>query len=124
MRGPRFMREGAAMRQATRVWLPGELRVVVLYHPAQYPLARALAAVHPEAELWYAAPEPGRLDGHADADQLRRHDEAARERAAGVLTVDGAEVDDGPLRRRLERARGDQPARVRARGPPARAAGR
>lgn len=102
VRGPRFMREGAAMRQATRVWLPGELRVVVLYHPAQYPLARGLAGMHPDAELWYVAPEPERLDTQADAEQMRRHDQAARERAAGVLTVDGTEIDDGPLRRRLE----------------------
>ena len=101
-RGPRFVREGAAMRQATRVWLPGELRAVVLYHPAQYPLARALTSVHPDAELWYAAPDPGRIDADPEAEQLRTHDRAARERATGVLAVDGAEVDDGPLRERLE----------------------
>ena len=102
VRGPRFVREGAAMRQATRVWLPGELRAVVLYHPAQYPLARALTSVHPDAELWYAAPDSDRIAGDPEAEQLRTHDRAARERAAGVLAVNGANVDDGPLRERLE----------------------
>ena len=89
------------MRQATRVWLPGELRVIVLYHPAQYPLARALSAVHPEAELWYAPPEPAQLDAHPEAEDLRAHDRAARDRAAGLLAVTGADVDDAPLRERL-----------------------
>lgn len=101
VRGPRFLRDGAAMRQATRVWLPGELRVLVLYHPAQYPLARALMTVHPSAELWYAAPEPERVDAHPEAEELRSHDRAARDRAVGVLAVTGSEVDDGPLQARL-----------------------
>jgi glycosyltransferase involved in cell wall biosynthesis len=33
--------------------LPGEPRAIVIFHPLQYPLARALIARHPDAELWY-----------------------------------------------------------------------
>ncbi|MBJ7332548.1 MAG: hypothetical protein JHC95_21815, partial [Solirubrobacteraceae bacterium] len=33
--------------------LPGELRAVVIFHPVQWPLARALLAARPGAELWY-----------------------------------------------------------------------
>lgn len=40
--------------QARRLDLPGELRVVVAFHPLQWPLARALLRRHPGAELWYA----------------------------------------------------------------------
>jgi hypothetical protein len=33
--------------------LPGDLRAVAIFHPVQWPLARALLALRPEAELWY-----------------------------------------------------------------------
>jgi hypothetical protein len=39
--------------------LPGYPRVIVVFHPHQYPLARALRGAHPDAELWYGpAAEP------------------------------------------------------------------
>jgi hypothetical protein len=41
--------------------LPGRPRALVVFHPAQYPLARALLAEHPEAELWYGGEGPGEL---------------------------------------------------------------
>jgi len=33
--------------------LPGDLRAVAIFHPVQWPLARALLAMAPAAELWY-----------------------------------------------------------------------
>jgi hypothetical protein len=39
--------------QARRMRLPGFPRVLVIFHPDQYPLARALRDLHPDAELWY-----------------------------------------------------------------------
>ena len=102
-RTPRFMRDGVAARQATRISLPGTLRVVVLYDPAQYPLARAFCAVHGEAELWYFAPLL-ELDaaGDREADEVREFDAAARARADTTIQVmNGAPVDDQSLRVRL-----------------------
>jgi hypothetical protein len=45
---------GLAAGQARRMGLPGTPRVVVLFHPLQYPLARAIIAQHPDVSLWYA----------------------------------------------------------------------
>ena len=47
------MRERIAAGQARRMALPGHPRAIVVFAAAQYPLARALLAEHPEAELWY-----------------------------------------------------------------------
>jgi hypothetical protein len=97
VRTPRFLREGTVARQAARIQLPGELRAVILYHPAQYPLARALLGRHQRSELWYVAPDLDTIDG----DELLTFDQLARERAAGILLlVQG--VDDEPLRVRLQ----------------------
>ena len=103
VRTPRFMRTSAAVRQASRLRLPGALRLIVLYHPAQYPLARALSAHHVEAELWYLAPDPGSLTGGGrEADELIAFDALARERAAGTLEViDGGLEAEQSLRLRL-----------------------
>jgi hypothetical protein len=46
-----------ARRQALRMELPGVPAVVVILHPLQFPLAAALLAFNPGAELWYAPPE-------------------------------------------------------------------
>jgi hypothetical protein len=90
---PSFMRDAVAARQAARIRLPGTLRMVVLYSPRQYPLARALSAVHGESELWYYAP--------ADA-AGGEFDDAARERATTTIEVGaGAEPDEHELRERL-----------------------
>jgi hypothetical protein len=99
-RTPNFMRDGVAARQATRIKLPGTLRVVVIYDPAQYPLARAFCAVHGDAELWYFA--PAQQDGDTTAEEMREFDAAARARAATTVEVSGdAPIDDQPLRLRL-----------------------
>lgn len=57
------------MRQAKRLKLPGEVKVVILYDPMQALLALGLLARNPGAQLWYLrggapgeqADRPGRL---------------------------------------------------------------
>ena len=109
VRPPRFLRDSISLRQARRLRFPGQPRLLLLYHPAQYPLARALCARYEDLELWYIS--PGRQDrpdqpDPATADQAHSREAAldvlARERARQVLTVTGAGVvDDAPLRERL-----------------------
>ena len=53
LRLPPSVGDGLAATQARRLKLPGVPRVVVIFHPLQYPLARGLIAQHPDAELWY-----------------------------------------------------------------------
>jgi hypothetical protein len=45
--------DGIAAVQARRMRLPGFPRAMVVFHPHQYPLARAVRGHHPDAELWY-----------------------------------------------------------------------
>jgi hypothetical protein len=53
LRLPASVGDGLAATQARRLRLPGVPRAIVIFHPLQYPLARALIAQHPDAELWY-----------------------------------------------------------------------
>jgi glycosyltransferase involved in cell wall biosynthesis len=53
LRLPPSVGDGLAAAQARRLKLPGIPRVIVIFHPLQYPLARGLIAIHPDAELWY-----------------------------------------------------------------------
>ncbi len=53
LRLPAAVGDGLAATQARRLKLPGVPRVIVIFHPLQYPLARGLIAQHPDAELWY-----------------------------------------------------------------------
>jgi hypothetical protein len=53
LRLPASVGDGLAATQARRLKLPGLPRVIVIFHPLQYPLARALISQHPDAELWY-----------------------------------------------------------------------
>ena len=66
---PSLMRERIAAGQARRMTLPGHPRAIVVFAAAQYSLARALLAEHPEAELWYGGHdgEPGDLHEAAAA---------------------------------------------------------
>lgn len=99
-RGPASLREAVGALQARRLRFPGEPRVLVLYRPRQYPLARALLGVHDRAELWYVAPDPAVFRTAAD----RSDDELARARAGRVLTAspDGdPRVENEALRSRL-----------------------
>jgi hypothetical protein len=51
--------DSLAVVQARRLRLPGHPRALVVFDPLQYPLARALTGLHPDAELWYGpAGEP------------------------------------------------------------------
>ena len=66
--------DGLTMVQARRMRLPGTPRALVVFDPLQYPLARALINLYPDAELWYGPMrEPG---SESELDAL------ARERAA------------------------------------------
>jgi hypothetical protein len=60
--------------QAKRLRLPGFPRVLVIFHPDQYPLARALRDLHPDAELWYgpAAEPAGEREAALHARALER----------------------------------------------------
>jgi hypothetical protein len=62
--------------QARRMRLPGIPRALVVFDPLQYPLARALVALHPDAELWYGP------EGEPAGERLRTLHELACERAA------------------------------------------
>jgi hypothetical protein len=107
VRPPRFLRDSISLRQARRLRFPGQPRLLLLYHPAQYPLARALCARYEDLELWYVSP-PGRQDrpdpataGQPDPREAAL-DVLARERARQVLPVtEAGVVDDAPLRERL-----------------------
>lgn len=103
-RTPSWLRNAVPLRQARRLRLPGIVRVVVLYHPAQYPLARALCARHDGAELWYLPPERSALSGRdpGETQELLSTDTLARDRSTRTLTETppGDSYDD-PLRVRL-----------------------
>ena len=93
-----------AMRQARRLRFPGKPRVVVLFHPRQFYLARALSAKH-EAGLWYVtSPElEAEIARHGEED-LKLLDDRAREVASGVVVAQpggNARADNQDLRRRL-----------------------
>jgi hypothetical protein len=90
---PGVLRDRLASGQARRLKLPGEPRAVAIFHPFQYPLARAIIGRHPECELWY-----GRWDRYeealdaseSDRSRLRElHDQAAA-RSALTFVASGA----------------------------------
>lgn len=99
--------DALAARQARRLRLPGDARVLVLYHPAQYPLGRALLSRHAGSELWYWRPAQGELEAEADdrrRTRLRDFDDLAAARATRVLAPapgEGAREGNQPLRARL-----------------------
>jgi hypothetical protein len=103
---PAFARDVLALRQARRLRFPGEVRLLVLYHPAQYALARALRDSHVGAELWYVEQDEPDSPRRGELEELREYDALARERATEILVrtvgVDGAvRIEDGALRERL-----------------------
>jgi hypothetical protein len=100
-RAPRVFREGAALRQARRLRFPGRVRLLVLYHPAQYALARALRDRH-EAELWYVEPHAEDSWVRGGDRELHESDTLARGRADAVLSrTDATTIEDAGLRSRL-----------------------
>ncbi len=92
VRAPRILRHSAPVRTARRLRLPGEPRLLVLYHPRQYPLARALSARYDQAELWYIRPNPER--GSAADEELAELDLLARERATEARVFSQHAPDD------------------------------
>jgi hypothetical protein len=93
-----------AIRHVRRLRFPGEPRVIVLYDPRQYHLARALCT-HYQAELWYSRPEALPAPGSkAEEEDMVIQDQFASEMASGTLTPgerEDARADNEPLRRRL-----------------------
>jgi hypothetical protein len=98
-RTPRLMRNAVGVRQARRLAFPGRPRILVLYHPDQYPLARALLSQDEELELWYF---PLVDEAGLESSELREFDQLAREHASQITPVlAGTEIDDAPLRERM-----------------------
>ncbi len=62
-RMPASLADGLATGAARRMKLPGFPRVVVIFHPVQYPHARGLIMAYPETELWYWRHAPLTLRG-------------------------------------------------------------
>jgi hypothetical protein len=102
----RILRDVVPVRQAKRLRLPGDPRVLVLYHPGQYPLARALRNRYAQSELWYMRPDLGELRDELaySREELLALDELACERAVEVRLIrrdsDPRGVNE-PLRVRL-----------------------
>ncbi len=86
-RTPRLLRDAVPVRQARRLRFPGRPTVLVLYHPDQYRLGRALLARYEGAELWYVRRDPDQLGSAASAEELRELDELACERATPERTL-------------------------------------
>jgi hypothetical protein len=58
---PDALADALATLQARRMRLPGRPRAIALFDARQYRLARALGALHPDAELWYSGRGEGEL---------------------------------------------------------------
>jgi glycosyltransferase involved in cell wall biosynthesis len=85
-RMPLGFADALGANQARRMKLPGRPKVVVMFHPLQWPLARALLARTPDSELWY-----GRWDRYERAydanPKLRERLELLHEEAAARAKV-------------------------------------
>ena len=118
---------GLASRQARRLVKNlrrnlGEPRAIVIFHPLQLPLAHAMVALCPGAELWYGRWDRYEYAYDAGPGQRERLDAAARGGGVGVL----ADVRREREARRpgaRGRARGDARRARRRRLPGARPAG-
>ena len=105
---PDWLASSLAVGQARRLKLPGAIKVVVIFHPFQYPLARALLDRNPDSELWY-----GRWDRYEEAydahgrtrERLQELHKLAAERS-DLTFVASTELE------RLEREEGRSPTLV------------
>jgi hypothetical protein len=93
--------------QARRLRLPGTPRAIVVYDPAEYPLARALISRHVDAQLWYRRwPGPGDVSP-SRRERLEELDDHCAFRADHVFEVDPDAPDphaaNAALWERLER---------------------
>jgi hypothetical protein len=90
--------DGLAVVQARRLRLPGFPRALAVFDPLQYPLARALGALHPDAELWY-----GPTRRPASERERTLHDLAARRATLRFETGERpAHTQNLPLWERME----------------------
>ena len=90
--------DGLSVVQARRMRLPGHPRALVVFDPLQYPLARALIGLNPDAELWYGPA------GEPLGERGRELHERAVERAALRFARDDRPVhtQNLPLWERME----------------------
>jgi glycosyltransferase involved in cell wall biosynthesis len=93
LRLPAPVADGLAATQARRLKLPGRPAAIVIFHPLQYPLARAVISEHPDCELWYWRWD--RYEVAYDASRRRRArleelHESAMHRAALTVVVSDA----------------------------------
>ena len=92
-RMPTGVADAVGGNQARRLRLPGRAKVVVMFHPLQWPLARGLLAKTEGSELWY-----GRWDRYEHAydanpklrERLELYHQEAAERAAVVFVASEA----------------------------------
>jgi hypothetical protein len=91
--------DALAAVQARRMRLPGIPRALVVFDPLQYPLARSLVGLHPDAEIWYGPA------GEPEGERLSMLDTLARERAAMQFERSDApaHAQNLPLWERMER---------------------
>jgi hypothetical protein len=90
-RMPETMAVGVAARQVRRMKLPGTPVVIVIFHPLQYPLARALLAKYPESELWYGISED--YETHSERTKMTQQVAALHELAIARATLTFAPSD-------------------------------
>jgi glycosyltransferase involved in cell wall biosynthesis len=92
LRLPAPVADGLAATQARRLRLQGRPAAVVIFHPLQYPMARALISDHPDCELWYWRWD--RYEVAYDASPRRRarleelHEQAMHRAALTVVVSD------------------------------------
>jgi hypothetical protein len=90
---PGAVADALAAGQARRLSLPGTPRAVIIFHPFQYPLARAIIARAEGCELWY-----GRWDRYEEAldasprDRVRLRDLHEQAAARSSLTFVASEA--------------------------------
>jgi hypothetical protein len=84
--------------QAKRLRLPGFPAALIVFHPDQYPLARALRDIHLDAELWYGPYTPPAGDR-----EQAQHDRAVERATMHLEYTDApARTQNLPLWERLE----------------------
>jgi hypothetical protein len=92
---PAAVADGLSAGQARRLKLPGVPRALLLFHPLQYSLARAVIAHEPDAELWYWRHDTGA--GESSRRRRNRLEElhlSATRRAAIIVTASEEEVQE------------------------------
>jgi hypothetical protein len=85
---PPVLARRTAVRQAKRLKLPGQARVVILYDPLQTMMGLGLLGRYPDADLWYVRDGETRNEAEPELEErITELDELARRRAALVLSI-------------------------------------